>query len=520
MSTRTPAVSVRHVSKQFGRHAALTDVDVDIFPGEMVGLLGPNGAGKSTLVKILDGVHAPTSGQLLLEGRPVSSLSGQPAVGFVHQDLGLIDQMSIVENLRLGEPALRLLGPVLSKRAELDAAAQALETVELDLPVRTLVGELSPAEKALVAMARAFHRGARIMFVDEVTSTLPPGDARRVTQTLRRSAERGATIVMITHKLSEVLDSTSRIVLLIDGRVAADRQTAGLDHAGLTDLLLAHEQERVRVVTEGTEGAERTDGTRPAVAAPLVPSREGDPGDESGVEAGESGAASDVLVRLEGVHRGVLGPIDLDVRAGEVLGVGGLPGSGLHDLAFLVHRETRPTRGHVHLAPGAKTALVPPHRETQGGFDDHTVRDNMAISALRRMRGGWRAAGLLSRAAEHDRTAQMATVVGVDPPDPDYRFGALSGGNKQKVIFGRALLSGANVFVLCEPTRGVDVKTRREIYALIGDLKRAGSAVLVLSSDAEDLFSCCDRVSVIFDGVLGPARPTTDMTNSDLEALL
>lgn len=493
--TQHPAVSVRHVSKTFGRHAALTDIDLDIYPAEMVGLLGPNGAGKSTLVKILDGVHAPTSGQLLLEGQPVQSLSGHPSVGFVHQDLGLIDEMTVVENLRLGEPPLRLAGPVLSARAERAAAAEALDTVELDIPVTTTVGTLSPAEKALLAMARAFYRGAHIMFVDEVTSTLPPGDARRVTDTLRRSAERGATIVMITHKLSEVLSSTSRIVMLIDGRIAADRQTAGLDHSSLTDLLLTHERKRVAATSA------RPESVRPSAVAQRPRPSESD---------------ADVLVRLTGVHRGVLGPIDLELRRGEVLGVGGLPGSGLHDLAFLIHGETQPTAGEIVLSPGAKTALVPPHRETQGGFDEHTVAANVGISALR----FWRRGGLVSPAKEKGDTSAMIDLVGVDPPDPDYVFGALSGGNKQKVIFGRALLSGATVYVLCEPTRGVDVKTRREIYALISDLRSDGNAVLVLSSDAEDLFSCCDRVSVILDGILSAARTTTDMTSQDLEALL
>lgn len=497
-ATQQPAVSVRHVSKMFGRHAALTDIDLDIYPGEMVGLLGPNGAGKSTLVKILDGVHMPSSGQLLLEGQPVQSLSGHPSVGFVHQDLGLIDEMTVVENLRLGEPALRLAGPVLNAKSERAAAAEALATVELDLPVTTLVGSLSPAEKALLAMARAFHRGARIMFVDEVTSTLPPGDARRVTETLRRNCERGATIVMITHKLSEVLAVTSRVVMLIDGRIAADRQTVGLDHSSLTDLLLTHERERVAKAVEDIDEPVLPDAVR------------------HHSRTGEDGTDGEVLVSLARVHRGVLGPIDLELRRGDVVGIGGLPGSGLHDLALLVHGETRPTAGEITRGSKATTALVPPHRETQGGFDEHTVEANLGISALRK----WRRGGLLSPSREQRATRTMIDVIDVDPPDSGYIFGALSGGNKQKVIFGRALLSEANVYVLCEPTRGVDVKTRHEIYRIINDLKSSGNAVLILSSDAEDLFSCCDHVSVILDGALSAARSTTEMTSQDLEALL
>ncbi|MEU6643603.1 sugar ABC transporter ATP-binding protein [Saccharomonospora sp. NPDC046836] len=478
-----PALSLRGISKSFGRHAALSSIDLDITPGEFVGLLGPNGAGKSSLVKILAGVYQPTSGSILLDGEPVGSLAGHPRVGFVHQDLGLINDLSVMENLRLGAPPLVRLGPIVNRKAEQKAAEAALSTVELDIAPSTLVSELSPAEQALVAMARVFQRGARIMFVDEVTSTLPPSDARRVTDTLARSAARGASIVMVTHKLSEVLDVTQRIVLLIDGRLALDRATAGLDHAALTGLLMNHENPHSSAATQ-----------------PVA-----------------SHGAGEVLLELRGARRGALGPIDLRLRRGEVTGIGGLPGSGLHDLAFLVHRTTKPSHGEVRLAAGAATALVPPHRESQGGFDDHTVEENMAASALSRWR---RPGGLLSVSRQRQACQETARALAVDPPDLGYRFGALSGGNKQKVIFGRAVLRRANVYVLCEPTRGVDVATRLEIYSLIRGLRDDGNAVLVLSSDSADLFTTSDRIAVIYDGVLTPARPAEDISVHELEALL
>lgn len=486
------AFSIRDVSKNFGQHAALSSVSLDVRYGEFLGLLGPNGAGKSTLVKILDGVHHATSGEIRLEGEVVSSLSGHPAVGFVHQDLGLIDELSIVENLRLGERPLRRLGLFLDLKAEAEAARAALAEVDLDLPVTTLVGELAPAEKALVAVARVFARGARIMFVDEVTSTLPPSDARRVTHALARSAERGAAIVMVTHKLAEVLDVTQRVVLLIDGRLAVDLPTTGLDHGALTDLLM-NKQSRHEDDIEQLDVAD-IDG---------------------GVEAATS--EGEVLLELRDACSGILGPINLQLRAGDVLGIGGLPGSGLHDLAFLVRGSLRLESGSVTLAPGVSTALVPPHRETQGGFDEHTIEENLAVSSLGRWRGR---SGVLSLARQRVASEEMARRLSVDPPDLDYVFGALSGGNKQKVIFGRAFLSEANVYVLCEPTRGVDVGTRLEIYSLIRGLQATGASVLILSSDAEDLLTTCDRVAVVYDGTLTEPRRVKDFSVSELEALL
>lgn len=486
MST-TSDLEIRRLTKNFGSYAALRGISLTIRGGEFVALLGPNGAGKSTLIKILDGVHPRSSGEILLGGAPVNDLSRDRVVGFVHQDLGLIDDLSISENMRLGEPRLKSFGPILNLAAEDEAAREALRAVELELPVSTLVGQLSPAEKALVAVARVFYRGARIMVIDEVTSTLPPSDARRVTQTLARSAERGVTIIMVSHKLSEVMEVAERVVVLIDGALAADVSTDGLERATLTDILMNHERD---------------------VQA-----------EHSGTTAGETDppAVGEALVTLTSLVSGSLGPVDLAVRAGEVIGVGGLPGSGLHDLAFLICGEKRASAGRIDFAAGVRPALVPPHRESQGGFDDWTVAENVTPSSLRR----WRSRiGLFSPRREDAAAETLVADLRVEPRNAGARFGSLSGGNKQKVIFGRALLSQARLLVLCEPTRGVDIKTRREIYTLIRTAAAGGAAVLVLSSDSEDLLTVSDRLTVILDGRLREPRSVREFSVAELEALL
>jgi ribose transport system ATP-binding protein len=425
-------------------------------------------------------VEAPSAGEILVAGSPVPSLAGALDVAFIHQDLGLIDARPVLDNLRLGEVPLRRWG-LLDQRRETAAAQSAMARVGLELPVRAMaVGALSPAEKTLVAVARALHRGATVLFVDEATSTLSPPDAQRVIAALRGAVAGGATVVMVSHKLSEVLDATGRVVVLLDGRIAADQQTAGLDRRGLVSLLAQH---------EGSE-ARRTS-----------------PSDRSG----------DVVLRLSSARAGRVGPVSLTVSAGEIVGLTGLPGSGLHDLAFLAHGALPVSAGEVTVAPGVCRAIVPPHRETQGGFAEMDVRANLSLAGLRRWR---RRAGLLDLRSERADTAAVASKLGVQPAGVDARYGVLSGGNKQKVIFGRMLLQDAELCVLCEPTRGVDVQARSDIYRIIRRLRNDGRAVLITTSDAEDLFAVCDRVGVIDGGTLRHLTGAGEIGHADLEALL
>ena len=474
-------LEIRALTKSFGPNKVLKGVSLTIRAGQFVGLMGPNGAGKSTLIKILAGVYQASSGEIRFEGRTLRSLAESSNIGFIHQDLGLVDALTIAENLSLGVPPQRLAGPILNKRAEREAAARALRRVRLNRPVDTLLGDLTAGEKTLVAVARVFDRGARVLVIDETTSTLPPADAKRVIASLAAAAADGATVIMVSHKLSEILDATERVLVLIDGELVSDAPTQGLDRAGLVALLKQHEA--------------AASATGPATST-----------------------SSECLVKLRDVRVGKLGPVNLKLHAGEVLGISGLAGSGLHDIAFVVNGNRQPDHGTVVLArPGLKRALVPPHRESQGGFAELTVRENMAISALSR----WRRLGsLLDPRGEKSACGTILSDLTVRPRSLDVPFDVLSGGNKQKVIFGRALLRRPDVYVLCEPTRGVDVGTRSEIYRLIRELARAGSAVLVASSDAEDLFSVCDKAALVAEERLQPVRPISDLTEHELELMV
>jgi ribose transport system ATP-binding protein len=227
--------------------------------------------------------------------------------------------------------------------------------------------------------------------------------------------------------------------------------------------------------------------------------------------------AGDDVLRLEGAFGGRAGPVDLTVRSGEVVGLTGLPGSGLHDVAYLAHGSMRPRAGTVWLAPDTRTALVPPHRETQGGFSEMSVQSNLTMSSLDAWRSPWR---VLRGGRERRDADEMVGRLAVHPADADIAYGTLSGGNKQKVLFGRVLFRKPQLYVLCEPTRGVDIGTRREIYRLIHELADSGAGVLVVTSDSEDLFAVCDRIAVVEEGSLGEFLPVGETDAHQLEAFI
>lgn len=480
--SKTPRLTITGLKKSFGSNRVLHGIDLTFEPGQFIGLMGPNGAGKSTLIKILDGLYTADEGSIKLDDQEVKNLGSRTECGFIHQDLGLIEDMSICDNLRLGQKPMKIAGPILNLRREREAAAEAIARVGLDRPVETPVSALSPGEKTLVAVARTLDRGARIVFVDEATSTLPAADSRRLMDALRATVTDGATVIMVSHKLSEILDDTDRVVVLLDGLVSTDEPTASLDRESLVEKLVAHES----VMAPETDQA----------------------------TAPETG---DELIRLEGACGGRAGPIDLSLRGGEITGLTGLPGSGLHDIGFMVHGSMKPSRGKITANRKVRRALVPPHRETQGGIQMSSIRENLTLSSLSR----WRTFSRLLSLGREGRDAQkMAADLNVQPGDAEGPYGVLSGGNKQKVIFGRVLLQEPQIYVLCEPTRGVDIATRTEIYRLIRKLRSKDVAVLVISSDSEDLFSVCDRIGVVDDGSVAELVPAEQMNTQQLEALV
>jgi ribose transport system ATP-binding protein len=479
-------LAMHGICKSFGSSRVLDDVSLELRPGEIVGLMGANGAGKSTLIKILAGVYVADAGEIALDGEAIVSLAGRPEVGIIHQDLGLVDSQSVLDNVRLGAERLSALGPLLHRHAEIRAAERALAAVEMsEISVFETVANLTPGQKALLAIARLLERGARIVVVDETTASLPPKEARWFLARLREAAERGTAVVMVSHKLGEIRDTADRLVLLADGRVTADTPMSELpSEEEIARLLLGEEAEDLIHEAATHRG-----------------------GDERGA----------TVLRMRAAETGAVGPVDLELRRGEVVGLTGRAGSGLHEVGLMAAGTLRPDRGSVDVEGSPRRALLPPQREVDGTFAQLPSLWNMTLAALGRWRG---AARLLRLGGERAAAETMVDRLRIVPPDLDVPLGSLSGGNQQKVLFARAMLQEPDVFVLCEPTRGVDLRTRREIYRLIGGLKREGRALLVVTSDVEDALAVCDRIGTVNDGRVSALRDAADATDTTLAEML
>jgi ribose transport system ATP-binding protein len=422
--------------------------------GEFIALLGPNGAGKSTLIKLLDGVLRPDGGSLEFGGGGAAGVSA----GVIHQDLGLFDDLSVAENLFVGRDGSTT---VISMTHEQKSAVDSLSFVGLTaVDPRTLLRALSLGERALVATARLWSRGTGVIIVDEVTASLPRAEAFWLLEHLKGAARSGATVVMVTHRLEEVVGHVDRYVVFVDGRLAMDSPAEGVGREELT-----------AVMSSGRHHAPTGDRER------------------SDQQSGE------VVVELEQASVNKVGPLSLELRQGLITGVAGSSVSGFHDAAYLVAGVVRPRHGRVKVRPGTKITCLPAHRDVDGTFPDQSVEFNISVGNANR----WRKLGLLNLSSMRRDISSAAEELNVIPRDTDAVITTLSGGNQQKALLGRVVADGPGCVVLCEPTRGVDVATRREIYAFVKKLADQGCAVMVASSDMEDLAALSDRIVVIDD---------------------
>jgi ribose transport system ATP-binding protein len=452
-NTTAPVVfELDGISKRYGATQALRDVSLAVRSGEFVALLGPNGAGKSTLIKVLDGVVTADSGTV----RVAAEAGG---LGIVHQDLGLVENMTVVENLFLGRGRSTLR---LGSEAR-EAKAVLTEVGLTDLDPHVLIEDLTLGERTMVAVAKLLGRGDRVVVIDEVTAGLPPVEAEWLVRHLRDAAHLGTTVMMVTHRLREVEGIADRYVVMVDGEVAVDVPSGAVTIDDLIDVMSAGRS----VSSHATPAHQDTD---------------------------HHGSTADVVCRLVGARCGGAGPIDLELRAGEIVGITGLIGSGLHDVAYMVAGRVRNTGGSIEMDKRIRRGCVPAHRESEAVFPEDTEEFNLTAGVWRRWRSG---TGLLRVRAIRAEAERVAAELDIKPYDLEMQVGRLSGGNQQKTVLGRALINEPDLIVLCEPTRGVDVATRREIYAQIRAAAQRGTAVFIASSDVEDLAALARTVGVM-----------------------
>jgi len=475
----TSLVMVNAINKRFGGVRALRDVNLEVRAGEVHALLGENGAGKSTLIKILSGVHAYDSGAIEIAGRPVlfdsPAKSREAGIAVVYQDLSLVESLSVADNLLLGREPLGHFGFV--RKRELMAQASAfLAQLGIPLDIKATVGSLPFAYRQMTEIAKALMGEVRLLILDEPTSSLTTDEVRILFDAIGKVTRRGVGVIYVTHRLNEVFEISQRVTVLRDGANAGTFATADTDMRRLVNAIV---------------GSDRL--------APAAVRAE--------AQATRSFEPSPVL-SLSNVSNDRLHAVDLSVLKGEIHGLAGLIGSGRTEVLETVF-GLRPVESGTFEIEGRRwlakspadaidqgVALVPEDRHVQGLVLDHSIERNVSLSRLPYFsRWGW----MQQRAA----TRRAETAIGrlaVKAQGASSLVRTLSGGNQQKVVFGKWNDPRPRVLLLDEPTVGVDVGAREEIYGVIRQAVRGGTGVLVVSSDLVELIELCDRISVVVDG--------------------
>lgn len=470
-----PLLEVREVTKRFPGVVAIDRVSLSLSPGEVVAILGENGAGKSTLMKVLAGVQQPDSGTVLVDGQPTTIDSVRTAIqlgiALIHQELNLADNLDVGANVFLGREPLR--GGLIDRRRIDTEARQYLERVGLDVSPRTLTADLAIGQQQLVEIAKALSANARVLIMDEPTSSLSSHEAARLFEVVKDLRSRGVCIVYISHRLGEVQELADRVVVLRDGRNAGDLRREQITHDAMVKLMVGRELSQFYA---------------------HQPHPPGDP-----------------VLEVDGLRTEAWPdkPLSFQVRAGEIVGVAGLVGAGRTEMLRALFGVDRRAGGTIRVAGQplalaspydairAGIALVPEDRKQQGLVLDMAVRENISLAGLQRHR---HAGGLLNFSVERRAAAHMIEKLKIKTPHDQQIVQYLSGGNQQKVVLGKWLALEPRVLLLDEPTRGIDIGAKQDIYALMEELARRQVAVLFVSSEMEEVLGMSDRTLVMHEG--------------------
>ncbi|MCU1479326.1 MAG: Sugar transporter, ATP-binding protein [Subtercola sp.] len=497
----SPALRFSDVSKKFGQSAVLQNVTFDVEPGEIHALLGANGAGKSTLIKILAGVHRLDSGTIEVHGEPLEAGHGSAAaraagIAFVHQDLGLVDDISVADNIALQLGFEKRFGLV-DDRATATRVAGVLASVGADFAPDQLVNSLTRDEQVLCAVARALALNPSILVLDEVSASLPKPEVDRLVTALKRMRRGGVAFIYVTHRLDELPGLVDTVTVLRNGKKVVTAPLADISH-----------DELVNYIVGGTSRAQQP--------VPRVRDRE------------RIADARDYLVVSELKTNALAQPISFSVNAGEVLGICGLVGSGTRELAQALAGASKPTGGSASLRGEALPlgnpegmsrrgcTVVPGDRQREGVITGLGLRENLLPT--RRNFGAWTRLGFRSPRNETHAVLNIAEKFGVVPRDwADRDVAEFSGGNQQKIVFARALADHPSVAVLEDPTAGVDIGSRAVLYELMHEAAHAGTAVVLISTDFEEVAAQSDRVLVLAHGEV--AEEFADATEIDANRL-
>jgi ribose transport system ATP-binding protein len=476
---RPPFVRVVELQKHYGGAFALKGVDIDLREGEVHGLIGANGAGKSTLIRVLAGVVQPDAGRIEVEGQPVAIAGPQEAgrlgLSFIHQELNLVPQFNALQNITLGLPKPTRFGLV-DWRATRRQAEKVAAQIGIGFRLESPTARLSVADRSLVTIAKALMRRARLIVMDEPTASLSAKEAERLFKVIRDLKGDGVGILYVSHRLDEILQLSDRVTAFRDGRRVMQAPRPGLTRAALVGAIVGDRM------------------SEPATAAPAAR------------------PAGDVALSVRDLRRGqTVRGVSFDLHEGEVVALAGLVGAGRTETVRLLFGADQPDAGEIRLrgkdfrprspadAVRAGVALVPEERRAQGLILGLSVSLNANLASLG---GASPLPGLpfFSPALADRRSKAIGERLRIKHPGLRSPVQALSGGNQQKVVIGKWLLNDPTLLMLDEPSRGVDVGARGEIHRIIRELNHAGVAVLLVSSDIEELPGLCDRVLVMVEG--------------------
>ena len=465
-----PAIRLAHVSKVFGGVRALDDVAFEVAAGEVHCLAGENGSGKSTLIKIITGVYTPDNGaEIELFAQPVASVTPEAArkagIAVIWQDLALFPEMSVAENIAV-ETLLGARPRLVRHGAFREVPKGALARLGVDLSLDARLKDLPIAERQLVAIARALTGDARLIFMDEPTASLTQSETDSLLAIVRKLAENGVSVVFVSHRLAEVLEISSRVTVLRDGRLVGVFPTAGMTQSRLTELMTG-----------------KTFDT--AVAA-------------------VDNSAQRAVLEVEGLSRaGEYQDVTLTIRAGEVVGLTGLIGAGRTELGHTLFGMTRPDQGTIRLdgallhlrsnrdAVAAGIAYVSEDRLSLGLIQPQSIADNTVMTVLRRITGP---SGLISQRAKDDTVSHWIRDLSIKVGQPGDPVSTLSGGNQQRVVLAKWLATEPKLLILDSPTVGVDVGARAGIFRIVRDLAAKGLAILMISDEVPEVYLNADRV--------------------------
>ena len=469
-----PLLAVRSITKHFPGVLALDAVDMTLEKGEVLAVIGENGAGKSTLMKILAGIQTPDSGEILIDDKPVEINSPRQAtdlgIALIHQELNLCDNLSVAANIYLGREPQKL--GLIDRTAIHEGAAQALAQIGLDTPPDTLLRELPIGYQQLVEIAKALSTSAQILIMDEPTSSLTSEEAEALFAVIVELSARGVSIVYISHRLSEVTALADRVLILRDGQNAGELAREAIGHDAMVSLMVGRDVSQYYAHTPHTAGA---------IAL----------------------QAEDLVIPAWPDH-----PLNFAVHRGELVGIAGLVGAGRTELLQVLFGIVPATSGRILIDGEPQTlnspfaairtglALVPEDRKQQGLILEMTVSDNIGLPGLHRHHR----AGLADFARQNRDSAEMIERLAIRTPSADQIVQYLSGGNQQKVVLAKWLTLAPRVLLLDEPTRGIDVGAKEEIYRLMEELAAKGVAVLFASSEMEEILGMSDRTLVMHEG--------------------